>query len=215
MDYRTASVCFLGASSLALLNSCAQYQWQKAGASQQDFSRDSYQCQIEAARAFPSAIVTQQITAGYTTPAMTNCYGSGSAYGSGSTVYGSTTTNCTTTPGQSVAPLALAVDANKSNREQVTNACMFARGWQLIQLTSNGGGASPASGITCQSDSDCRAGQSCRSRSGSGTECRASSSNTMSCQSDSDCRTGESCRSRKGGGTECRTTSSVNSPLTN
>lgn len=123
------------ASCLAvLMTGCAQYQWQKPGATQSEFNRDSYDCQMEAARAYPSAIVVQQLTAGYTTPATTNCYGSGSAYGVGGTVYGNSSTNCTTTPGQVVPPQTYTADANAGNRKQATQACMNARGYELVRV---------------------------------------------------------------------------------
>ncbi len=158
--------------ALALLGGCAQYQWQKYGATQQDFNRESYECQVEAARLYPAAIVTQQLTSGYTTPSTTNCYGSGSAYGVGSTVYGSSSTNCTTTPGQTVAPVTYTADANTSNRNQATQACMVARGWQRVRITGNQRTQPTASGMSCAVDAECPAGNSCRSKRGGGTECR-------------------------------------------
>lgn len=116
------------------MSGCAQYQWQKYGATQDDFNRDTYQCQMEAARVYPAAIVTQSLTSGYTTAATTNCYENGSAYGAGNTVYGSSTTNCTTTPGQQVAPVTYTVDANQNNRRNAANSCMVARDYQRVQV---------------------------------------------------------------------------------
>lgn len=106
-----------------VLTACAQFQWLKPGATQQDFNRDSYECTTEAARTFPAMAVSYQITNGSTQPAYTNCSGVGNSV------------NCTTTgggykPGQSVV-----VDANKNNRDNAAYQCMLARGWtrQLIR----------------------------------------------------------------------------------
>lgn len=60
-----------------------------------------------------------------------------------------------------------------------------------------------AHGMNCRSDSQCNRGESCRSKVGGGTECRASQV-AMACYTDRDCSYGESCRSAAGGGTECR-----------
>ena len=118
----------------SLLTGCAQYQWQKYGLTQDELNLDYYQCQMEAARTFPTAVVTQQIATGYTTPTTTNCTGMGSVYGIGGTVYGSSNTNCVTTPGQTVAPVTVTSDANQYNRDYATKACMVARGYRLVQV---------------------------------------------------------------------------------
>ena len=120
--------------SIASLTGCAQYQWQKYGATQVQFNRDSYECHMEAAHTYPSAIVTEQLSSGYTTPATTNCYSTGTAYGVGDNVYGSTNTNCTTTPGQKVSPVTYTVDANNKNRVEATKACLLARGYNLVRV---------------------------------------------------------------------------------
>lgn len=119
--------------SLAL-GGCAQYQWQKYGATQNDFNRDGYECQMEAARVFPTQVVTQQIRSGYTTPSTTNCYGSGSAYGRSGYTYGTNDMHCTTTPGQRVAPVTSTFDANADNRNRAAMQCMQARGWQRVRV---------------------------------------------------------------------------------
>lgn len=119
---------------LLLLSGCAQFRWQKAGTTQSDFNRDSYECQTEAARTYPTQVVTQQVTSGYTTPSTTNCYGSGSAYGNLGYVYGNSNVNCTTTPGQHVPGVTSTVDVNANNRAQAAKSCMYARGWQLVQV---------------------------------------------------------------------------------
>lgn len=116
------------------LSGCAQYQWQKYGATQADFNRDSYECQTEAARTYPTQVVTQQITPDYATPSTTNCYGTGSAYGNSGYAYGSSNVNCRTTPGQYVPGVKAAVDVNADNRLRTEMQCMYARGWQQIRV---------------------------------------------------------------------------------
>ncbi len=73
---------------VSALTGCAQYQWQKYGASQADFNKDVYECQMEAARTFPTQVVTQQVSSGYQAPSTTNCSGTSSAYGTGSSFGG-------------------------------------------------------------------------------------------------------------------------------
>lgn len=123
---------FLAVAFLA--TGCAQFKWQKYGSTQMDFNKDSYECQTEAARTYPPQFVTRQITQGYTTPSTTKCYGSGSAYGSGGYFIGDNNVNCTTTPGQHVQGATTRNDVNTSNRNQASKQCMYARGWQLIQV---------------------------------------------------------------------------------
>ena len=109
-----------------LLSGCATYQWQKHGATQADFNRDSYQCQAEAARTYPTYVVRQQVSQGYTTPAHTNCSGT---YG-----YGSSYATCTTTPGYHVPGYTVTTDVNEGNRNQMAMQCMYSRGYQRVQV---------------------------------------------------------------------------------
>jgi hypothetical protein len=151
----TATVsCLLWAM---LLSGCAQYKWQKYGATQSDFNRDTYECQTEAARTYPTQMVTQQITPGYATPSTTNCYGNSAGNGD-------TYINCTTMPGQYVRGAEMTLDANSGNRSQAANQCMYARGWQLIRVKSSTSHSTSTIDQTCYSD--CMAtgatDQSCR-----------------------------------------------------
>lgn len=120
-----------------LLAGCATYQWNKEGATAEDFNQDRYQCLTEAARTYPTAFVAQQVTQGYNTPAQTYCNTNGSANVAGSYVYGSSDTNCTTTGGQYVPPAYVNVDVNTNNRAQAAQQCMFARGYQLIRVCNS------------------------------------------------------------------------------
>lgn len=120
--------------SICLLGGCVQYQWQKDGATQDEFNRDSYQCQIEAARAYPTQVVAQQTAPTYTVPAQTQCTGSQDAMGLGNYAYGSSSMNCTTTPARQIGGGPEMVDVNANNRTEAAKACLFARGYQLVQV---------------------------------------------------------------------------------
>lgn len=126
------------ALGLLALTGCAQFQWQKYGATQDDWNRDTYSCQMEAARTYPTQLASYQVASGYQTPTNTNCSSSGSAYGSGgynnSYVSGNSSTNCTTTGGNYVPPTTSTYDANQNNRNQAAKSCMYARGWQYVRV---------------------------------------------------------------------------------
>lgn len=141
--FGVAACCLL---SQIFLSGCAQYQWQKYGATPSDFNRDSYACQTEAARTFPTQVVTQQTTPGYTTPSTINCHGTGSAYGNSGYAYGNSNVNCTTIPGQHVPAVASTVDVNADNRTQLAMQCMYARGWQLAQVAQPRNEVTPSPG---------------------------------------------------------------------
>lgn len=107
---------------VTVLSGCAQYQWHKQGAAQVDFNRDSYECQMEAARVYPTLVVTQ----GMRMSASTDC--SGSTYGN------TTRVNCSTTPAGYFPGTERTVDVNAGNRSRAAAQCMNARGWQLIRV---------------------------------------------------------------------------------
>jgi hypothetical protein len=106
---------------VGLLSGCAQYQWQKSGASRADLDRDSWNCEVESARAYPNP--TQSTAGYYATPATTQCTGSGS----GSTY----NTTCTTTPGMYVDTSSFSASVR---REEAQKRCMAARGWRRVQV---------------------------------------------------------------------------------
>jgi hypothetical protein len=126
------TLLFLAVAFLA--TGCAKYQWQKYGSTEMDFNKESYECETEAARTYPPQFVTQQITKGHTTPSTTNCYSRGSAYGMGGYALSNSDVTCTTTPGQQEQVVTETNDANLGNRNQAYTQCMYARGWQLIQV---------------------------------------------------------------------------------
>lgn len=95
----------------ALLAGCAT--WKHPSATEADFNRDRYQCQMETASAYPT---TQTPTgSGYRTPGQVNC-----------TTYGNQT-NCTTMPGTYVPPPTS--DGNALPRAFAFDSCMRARGY--------------------------------------------------------------------------------------
>lgn len=122
---------------VAILGGCAQYRWQKQGATQQDFDRESYACHVEAAQLYPAAIVSEQLISGYRAPSTTTCYSDRSAVGIGNSVYGSGSTSCITNPGRSVPAVTYTTDANESNRSRAMQACLTARGWRLLEVTES------------------------------------------------------------------------------
>lgn len=66
--------------------------------------------------------------------------------------------------------------------------------------------------MLCKTDLDCNYGNSCRSKSGGGTECRVKTALniaspdtfTANCKNDFDCAAGYSCRTKAENGSECR-----------
>lgn len=112
--------------SISLIFGCAQYRWEKYGATQQDFSRESYECQAEAARLYPAVFVSEQLVAGYKTPSTVSCNSTGG--------FGSTSTTCISNPGRSVQPIVYTSDANESNRDGAKNSCLEARGWRRVEV---------------------------------------------------------------------------------
>ncbi|RJX31984.1 MAG: hypothetical protein C4516_04900 [Oxalobacter sp.] len=119
---------------MALLSGCAQYQWQKNGATQADLNRDTYDCQKEAAQAYPAKLVREQTRAAYVTPSTTNCTTSESSHGNRGHNHANSTTSCTTTPGKYVPPHFTTVDINANNRAAMAKQCMHARGWDLVKV---------------------------------------------------------------------------------
>lgn len=109
-----------------VLLGCAQYRWQREGVTQGEFNRDSYSCQMEAARVFPAAPVRRELASGYTTQSTTNCTNGG--------LGGMSSISCTTTPGTYVPAIAYDEDANENRRAQAAKSCMYARGYKLVRV---------------------------------------------------------------------------------
>lgn len=101
---------YASAAAAVFLSGCAG--WSKPGATESDFRRDSYQCEMEAARAYPVMIVT---SGGYRTPDNTNCR----------VVYGQV--QCQTTPGATLYQTQS--DANLNARTAAHGQCLRARGY--------------------------------------------------------------------------------------
>lgn len=111
--------------AVSMFSGCAQFEWQKRGATTNDLNKALYKCQTEAARTFPTYMVTGQDRTGFAEQSTTNCYSNSSHVG------GSSTSDliCTTSPGLSTR------DANYENRERATDQCMQARGWKMVKKT--------------------------------------------------------------------------------
>lgn len=114
-------ICLLLAVSV--FSGCAQYEWQKRGGTTNNLNKDLYKCQTEAAKTFPTYMVTGQDRAGFADQSSTICYSNTLHAGDSS----AGKVMCTTSPGLTTR------DANDENREQATDQCMKARGWKLIQ----------------------------------------------------------------------------------
>lgn len=113
----------LGCAALLALAGCTQYQWYKENATQDDFNRDVYACDIESAKAYPAIPSIQPVSPGYMSPGLTRCYSSPSGH-----------TRCFSSPGYFMPPAMGTVDLNEDNRNQAANRCMVARGWRLIEV---------------------------------------------------------------------------------
>ncbi len=105
-----------------MLSGCAQYRWQKPGMTVNEFERDKYECQSDAANMYPPAFVTTKISPDYVTPSTTNCVGSGNM------------TSCTTIPGKFVQGTKITSDSNTYAREQSASQCLRARGYELVRI---------------------------------------------------------------------------------
>ena len=112
--------------------------------------------------------------------------------------------------------MAASVGMMNQRAKEMFNMCMEANGYR--QITNAETVPTPAQSapiqranssdwiLQCKSNRDCASNESCRSKTGGGTECRAGSDSTviMECTTNADCRNGLSCRSKPGGETQCR-----------
>src|SRR4051812_13365683 len=102
-------------ASLALVG-CMQY-WEKPGSGQAEFDGMKAACNSRAYSRFPPMIRQVQLTAGHTTPVITNC----NSYGN--------QMSCYSTGGQYVPPAMMPVDDNESSRSSDVQACFYENGW--------------------------------------------------------------------------------------
>lgn len=98
--------------AVAALSGCAM-GWDRANTTEDQFRRDLYSCQQEAARSYPSYM--QSNGGGYRAPDRTTCMQNGAQM------------NCTTTPGAYTPPSQS--DVNAIARAQSADSCMYARGY--------------------------------------------------------------------------------------
>jgi len=120
--------------TMSIFTGCAQYRWQKEGATKSDFNRDRYECQIEATMIYPVHNEDVPVTPDYTSPTITNCSGNDSGYISNGRIYGNTNVNCISTPGRRMPGASVTIDTNTRNRSEIRNQCLQARGWELIRV---------------------------------------------------------------------------------
>jgi hypothetical protein len=108
----------LAASLLLMTCGCAEY-WAKPGGTQAELNMVTANCHAQSHAQFPPVLQTVQSSAGYTTPAKTNCTSSGN-----------NSVNCTTKGGDYVPPSYQTVDVNDNGRDAAFHACMYNAGWQ-------------------------------------------------------------------------------------
>jgi hypothetical protein len=101
---------------IAILSGCTTY-WSRPNTSTQEANQDIYQCEREAAYAFPTLLTQNTTGSGYTTPSTTNCQMFGNQM------------NCTTMPGQYVPPPTYTMDMNAGRRQQAFSHCMMGKGY--------------------------------------------------------------------------------------
>lgn len=184
-------------SGCILLGEPETHEWVQFDGSRGNVSRDYNECVVTAVRDIPAN--NRTVSSGVST---TTC----------SAIAG---LNCVTRD-----PAAYTYDVNSEIRQYVFEECMKEKGWVWVRkrtLDRPSGEGSPvrqslapkegAPNLVCRTDSDCDFGESCRSTSGGGTECRMRADSDYAnilCRTDADCVYGKSCRSKSGGGTECR-----------
>lgn len=104
-------------ASVFALGGCA-FGWSRPNTTETEFYQDRYQCEQEAARMYPVAMMQRTIGSGYQAPAQTNC-----------TTYGNQI-SCTTDPGLYVPPAQVTEDANSLNRSYAFQSCLESKGYK-------------------------------------------------------------------------------------
>ncbi|MGB3425002.1 MAG: hypothetical protein WBF84_14470 [Castellaniella sp.] len=108
----------LAAVFVLMLGGCAQYQWVKPGATQQEQDRDNYACLGEATKLYPPKQVPRIARTAYTTPKKTSCETVGKKL------------ECVTTGGDYVPEQIEYVDGNADGRNHMVKQCMGMKGWR-------------------------------------------------------------------------------------
>jgi hypothetical protein len=98
--------------ALSALAGCGT--WQRPGSTEADLNREMYECEMQAAQAYPPVYSTEP---GYTTAARTTCQSYGYQ------------TQCTTTPG--VTYPGTTTDMNAIARTTARDSCMRSKGWKF------------------------------------------------------------------------------------
>ncbi|MBV8548297.1 MAG: hypothetical protein JO126_02430 [Alphaproteobacteria bacterium] len=109
------SVFCAGIAACLLLTSCSHQVWVKPGSTQQDFSTDNYACMQSAMASAPVTVANTAAWSGGGGNANWNSAGGNANWNGGG--------------GQ-----VRAKDMNQTARNQLMNACLQAKGWQLTTV---------------------------------------------------------------------------------
>lgn len=96
---------------------CHHYAWVHPTKGENEFRRDNYECEREAAQTYPVSMQPFLSNSGYQAPSTTDCQ----SYGSN--------ISCTTTQGPSTPRSTSYIDVNIRNRKSAFVSCMNARNW--------------------------------------------------------------------------------------
>lgn len=116
---------------ISFLAGCAQFAWHHPSKNQNDFNRDKYNCERQAANMYPIHMVQEQSAPPVRAPqsSTTNCDSLGYSI------------RCTTTPDSTYSPKGNYIpppyDANNNNRRNAISSCMQADGWELRQVNNS------------------------------------------------------------------------------
>jgi hypothetical protein len=113
-------------TALFALSGCAQYQWMKPGATEQDFQRDNYACMRDSLQQAPPVYQTIDPTGGMPVQqkVRTTCRQQQGV------------TDCNQERKNIYRGRPYTTDLNESMRNSVTSACLNAAGWQLVRIES-------------------------------------------------------------------------------
>ncbi|MFZ2652784.1 MAG: hypothetical protein WA210_22010 [Burkholderiaceae bacterium] len=114
-------------ASLFALGGCAA-KWSRPNTSESVFYQDRYQCEQDAARAYPPAMVQSMTSPGFQAaprPSQTNCTSVGNQISCRSAPQG-LDASIYNTP-----PTYVSEDMNVSNRNSAVQSCLFSKGYRV------------------------------------------------------------------------------------
>lgn len=100
-----------------VFSGCHHYVWVHPTKGENEFRKDNYECEREAAETYPVSMQPFLSNSGYQAPSTTDCQ----SYGNN--------ISCTTTRGVSTPPSTSYIDVNIRNRKSAFVSCMNARNW--------------------------------------------------------------------------------------